>query len=106
MVIEVAILKAKTGAAAQLRDGLRAARPVIARAPGYLDSVFSQGIESPETFVLQVEWDTLEAHVPGFRQSPLLEEWRSHFYHWLDETPTVAHYEPFVGPTTRRATSS
>jgi heme-degrading monooxygenase HmoA len=98
MVIEMAVLKAKAGAADQLRDGLSAARPVIARAPGYLGSVFSRGIESPDTFLLRVEWETLEAHVSGFRQSPLLAEWRSHFYHLLDETPTVTHFEPFAGP--------
>ena len=98
MVIEIALLRAKAGAAPQLRDGLRAARPVIARAAGYRGSVFSQGVESPESFILQVEWDTLKAHVNGFRQSLLLAEWRSHFYHLLDGTPTVTHYEPFAGP--------
>jgi heme-degrading monooxygenase HmoA len=98
MVVEIALLKAKAGAAGRLRDGLRAARPVIARAAGYRGSVFYQGLESPESFVLRVEWETLEAHIPGFRESPLLIEWRSHFYHLLDETPTVTHYEAFVGP--------
>jgi heme-degrading monooxygenase HmoA len=98
MVIEIALLTAKAGASIQLRDGLKAARPVIARAAGYRGSVFSQGVESPESFILQVQWDTLEAHMNGFRQSPLLAEWRSHFYHLLDGTPTVTHYEPFAGP--------
>ena len=67
MVVEIAILKARVGAADQLRDGLRAARPVIARAEGYRGSVFYQGVEHPESFVLQVEWDTVEAHMLGFR---------------------------------------
>jgi len=98
MVVEIALLKAKVGAANQLRDGLRAARPVIARAAAYRGSVFYQGIESPESFVLRVEWDTLEAHMRDFRHSPLLAEWRGHFYHLLDGTPTMTHYEPFVGP--------
>jgi heme-degrading monooxygenase HmoA len=98
MVVEIALLRAKAGAADRLRDGLRSARPVIARAPGYLSSVFYQGIESPESFILRVEWKTLEDHIPGFREGPLLAEWRSHFFHLLDGTPTVTHYEPFVGP--------
>jgi hypothetical protein len=55
-------------------------------------SEFCQGAESPNAFILRVEWETLEAHVPGFRQSPLLTEWRSHFYHLLDGTPVVTHY--------------
>ncbi len=98
MIVEIALLKARTGAADQLRDGLRAARPVIARAAGYLGSIFHQGIESPDSFILRVEWDTLESHMREFRHSPLLAEWRSHFYHLLDGTPTVTHYEPFAGP--------
>jgi heme-degrading monooxygenase HmoA len=98
MIFEIAFLKAKPGATEQLREGLRAARAVIARATGYRGSVFCQGIEEPDTFILQVEWDTLEAHMHGFRQGPLLAEWRSHFYHLLDGTPQVTHYEPIAGP--------
>jgi heme-degrading monooxygenase HmoA len=98
MVIEIALLKAKPGAADALRDGLRAARPVIARAAGYRGSVFYQGVESPESFILRVEWETLEAHMHVFRQGPLFAEWRSHFFHLLDGAPTMTHYEPFVGP--------
>jgi heme-degrading monooxygenase HmoA len=98
MVVEIALLIAKAGAADELRDGLQAARPVIARAVGYRGSVFYQGVESPESFILRIEWDTLEAHMRDFRQSALLTEWRSHFHHLLEGTPTVTHYEPFVGP--------
>jgi heme-degrading monooxygenase HmoA len=96
-VVEVALLRAKPRAAEALRSGLAAARAVIARAPGYLDSVFYQGVEEPESFILRVEWESLAAHVDGFRSSPLLGEWRSHFYHLLAETPTVTHYVAFAG---------
>jgi heme-degrading monooxygenase HmoA len=99
MVIEIALLRAKPDAAEQLRDGLRNARSVIARASGYLGSEFYQGIEDPRSFILRVDWDRIEAHLHGFRQSPLLAEWRSHFYHLLDTTPTVTHYESIAGPS-------
>jgi quinol monooxygenase YgiN len=98
MVVEVALLKAKAGRAHELREGLRAARPVIARAPGCLGSVFYQGIEEPDSFILRVEWDSLESHMRDFREGPLLAEWRSHFYHLLDGTPKVTHYEPITAP--------
>ncbi len=39
--------------------------------------------------VLRVQWDTLEARIRDFRQSPLLAEWRSHFYPLLDGTPAL-----------------
>jgi heme-degrading monooxygenase HmoA len=99
MVVEIALLTAKKGAAEELRGGLQAARSVIARAPGYLDSVFYQGVEDPDSFILRVEWETLEAHIPGFRGGPLLAEWRGHFYHFLAATPVVTHYLPIAGPS-------
>jgi heme-degrading monooxygenase HmoA len=98
MVIEIALLKAKSGATEQLRQGLSAARAVIARAAGYRGSVFYEGIEEPESFILRVEWETMDAHMRDFRGGPLLAEWRSHFYHLLDGTPKVTHYEPIAGP--------
>lgn len=97
MVVEIALLNAKPGAAEQLREGLRAARAVIARAVGYRDSVFYQGVEEPESFILRVEWDSVEAHMVGFRQGPLLAEWRGHFNHLLDGPPKVTHYAPIAG---------
>ena len=98
MVVEIALLKAKPGEAERLRDGLQAARAVIARAPGYRGSVFHQGIEEPDSFILRVEWETLEAHMRDFRGGPLLAEWRSHFFHFVDGPPKVTHYETIAGP--------
>lgn len=97
-VVEIALLKARPGTADALRAGLATAQSVIARAPGYLGSVFYQGVEDPDAFILRVEWESVDAHVRGFRGSPLLTEWRSHFYHLLAETPTVTHYVAFAGP--------
>ena len=97
VVVELALLRTHPENADALRAGLATARAVIARAPGYLGSVFYQGVEDPQSFVLRVEWESLEAHVDGFRTSPLLTEWRSHFYPLLAETPTVTHYVAFAG---------
>jgi heme-degrading monooxygenase HmoA len=98
MFVEIALLKARSGEAERLREGLRAARPVIASAAGYRGSVFYQGVESPDSFLLRVEWETLEAHNEGFRKGPLFPEWRSHFQAFLDGPPAVTHYQPIAGP--------
>jgi heme-degrading monooxygenase HmoA len=97
MVVEIAHLKAKPGMAAQLRDGLRAARPVIAGAPGCRGTLFYQGVEEPDAFILHVEWESLEVHMDGFRKGPLLAEWRSHWFHLIDGTPKMTHYELIAG---------
>ena len=98
MIVEIALLTAKPGLQDQVREGLRAARPVIARAPGYVDSVFHQGIKEPESFVLRIEWETLEAYTESFHQGELLSEWHGHFYHLLAGPPKVMPYEAVAGP--------
>ncbi len=98
MFVEIALLKAKTGQADRLREGLRAARPVIASAAGYRGSVFYQGVEDPQAFILRVEWETLEAHNQGFREGPLFAAWRSHFQHLLEGPVAMTHYQPIAGP--------
>lgn len=102
MIVEIALLTAKLGLQHQVRDGLRAARPVIARMPGYVDSVFHQGLEEPESFVLRIEWETLEAYTESFRQTALLTEWRSHFSHLLAGPPKVMPYQTIAGPASER----
>jgi len=97
MVVEIALLTAKEGAADELREALHNARAIIATAPGYLTSVFHQGIEEPASFILRIEWETLEAHL-RFRETPLLAEWRRPFFHLLAGPPKVTHYQAFVGP--------
>jgi hypothetical protein len=103
VIVEIALLTAKPGLEDQVREGLRTARAVIARAPGYVDSVFHQGLEEPRSFILRMEWETLEAYLESFRQIPLLTEWRSHFYHLLDGPPKVTPYETIAGPGAQRA---
>jgi heme-degrading monooxygenase HmoA len=98
MIVEIGLLRARSGLADQVREGLRAARPVMARMPGYLGSVFHQGIEEPDSFVLRIEWETREAYKESFRQSALLTEWRGHFIHLLEGTPKVMPYETIAGP--------
>ena len=98
MIVEIALLTAKPGLQDQVRAGLRTARSVIARAPGYVDSVFLQGVTEPDSFVLRIEWDTLEAYRESFQQSALLSEWRSHFIHLLACLPKVMPYQTIAGP--------
>ena len=98
MIVELAIIRAQTGKADAMRQGLQAARAVISQAEGYRGSVFHQGIEDPQRFVLRVEWDSVEAHMKGFREGPLFPQWRSHFGQLIDGTPDVSHFEVIAGP--------
>ena len=98
MIVELAIIRAQTGKADAMRQGLQAARAVIAQAQGYRGSSFHQGIEDSQRFVLRIEWDSVDAHMQGFREGPLFPQWRSHFGHLIDGTPDVSHFEVIAGP--------
>jgi heme-degrading monooxygenase HmoA len=98
MIVEIALLTAKPELEDELREALRTARPVIARAPGYVDSVFHQGLAEPSSFILRIEWETLEAYTESFHQSELLTEWHGHFYHLLAGPPKVMPYATIAGP--------
>lgn len=98
MIVEIALLRAKTGQADAMRQGLQNARAVISQAAGYRGSTFHQGIEDPQRFVLRIEWDSVEAHMKGFREGPLFPQWRGHFGEYLDGAPDVSHFEVIAGP--------
>lgn len=97
MIVEMAILEAKPGEAAGMREGLTRAREIISQSPGYLGSSFQESIERPERFVLSIKWSTVSDHTEGFRKGPLFPVWRSHWAQHLGGTPDVLHYEVFAG---------
>jgi len=97
MVVEIAIVEAKPGEEDAMCEGLKRARLVIERSPGYRGSIFQQGIENPARFVLYITWDSLADHLEGFRKGTLFSEWRSHWAHHLTGTPDVQHYEVIAG---------
>ena len=97
MVVEIGIIKAKPGEGDAMQAGLTKAREVIGQAAGYQGSVFQRGVEDPDRFVIYIKWDSVEAHMEGFRGGPLFPQWRSHFGHLMDGPPDVQHYEVFAG---------
>ena len=70
MITEHALLPVKPGLEAEFESAFREARPIIASMPGFISLALHRGIESPSTYLLLVEWQSVEHHEVGFRQSP------------------------------------
>jgi quinol monooxygenase YgiN len=66
---------------------------VLAQAKGCRGYKVHRSQESPERYVLQVVWDTLEDHTLGFRQSPAFARWRALIGPFFAAPPTVEHFE-------------
>ena len=43
-------------------------------------------------YILLVNWQTLEDHTVGFRESEQYQEWRRLLHHFYDPFPEVEHY--------------
>jgi heme-degrading monooxygenase HmoA len=65
---------------------------VISRATGFRRASVHKGIESPERYVLQIEWDTLENHTVDFRGSPAFAQWRAIVGPFFAQPPRVEHF--------------
>lgn len=93
MILEVADIRIPTGKNAEFEAAIeRGLATVIAKAKGYRSHKVQKGIDSPERYLLMIEWDTLESHTVEFRQGPLFAEWRAIVGPFFAQPPVVEHF--------------
>ena len=93
MILEIADIRINPGQQAAFEEAIqRAASTVASRAAGMLGWQVHTGIESPERFVLQIVWATLEDHTVGFREGPLFAPWRAIVGPFFAQPPVVEHF--------------
>jgi quinol monooxygenase YgiN len=71
----------------------RGVRTVIAHAHGFRGFKVQRSIETPGRYLLMIDWDRLEDHMVGFRQSPAFAEWRAIVGPFFVQPPVVEHLE-------------
>ncbi len=92
MVLEHALLDVKHGSEADFEKAFSVAQSIISKSPGFISLRLVRGIERPSTYLLLVEWESLEDHTVGFRESARYGEWRELLHHFYDPFPTVEHF--------------
>lgn len=92
MVVEHAILPVRPGLEAEFEAAFALARPLISAQAGFGGLRLSRSIESPCSYLLLVEWDSLEAHTEGFRGSAEYQEWKRLLHHFYEPLPVVEHF--------------
>ena len=93
MILELADIRIHPGQQAEFDAAIeRGLRTVISRAEGMRGFKVNKGIESPERYILQIFWDTLEAHTVAFRGGPLFAEWRAIVGPYFAQPPVVEHF--------------
>jgi heme-degrading monooxygenase HmoA len=94
MILEVADIRIRTGQQTDFEKAVQIAlATVFPKAHGFQHHSFHRCIESPDRYVLQLTWETLEDHTVAFRGSPLFTQWRAMVGDFFAQPPHVEHFE-------------
>lgn len=97
MILEVAILYIKPGQAKQFKRDFELAGKYISSIKGYLGHSLRKCIEQERKYILLVvDWESVEAHNIGFRQSREYKKWKQLLHKYYDPFPVVDHYETII----------
>ena len=90
--LELALLNVLAGREQQFEQAFEQAQHIISCQPGYISHRLQRCVEHANRYVLLVEWQTLEDHTEGFRQSPEYQQWRELLHHFYQPFPQVLHF--------------
>jgi heme-degrading monooxygenase HmoA len=93
MILEIADFSVRPGTQGDFgAAAARGVQTIIAKAVGFRRYDLQHCIETPERFVLLIEWDTLENHTVDFRGSAAFTQWREMVGPYFAKPPHVEHF--------------
>ena len=96
MILERAIFAIQPGTEQDFEVAMEQAKEVVAQARGFRSLTLQRGIEQPSSYLLLIEWDSVEDHMQGFRESELFARWRELIGTYFAAAPEVEHYHAAV----------
>lgn len=97
MILEIAQLHIRSGQEKQFEASYIEASKIISAMHGYISHELMRCLETEGHYMLLVNWQSLEDHTVGFRNSPQFQEWKRLLHHFYEPLPTVQHYEAVGG---------
>ncbi|KAJ4459413.1 putative antibiotic biosynthesis monooxygenase [Paratrimastix pyriformis] len=92
MILEHAEFHIHPGKQAEFEAAVKlGVETIISKTPGFIAYQLQHSVEQPETYFLFIRWETLEAHVVGFRESPAFPAWRAVVGPFFASAPNVMH---------------
>jgi heme-degrading monooxygenase HmoA len=94
MILEIADIYILPGKQVEFEAAIeRGLRTVHTRAKGMRGYRLDKCVESPERYVLQVRWDSVEDHMVTYREGPLAPEFRAMVTSFFSKPPVYQHFE-------------
>lgn len=93
MILEAAILHVKPELAGSFESDFKTASSYISSIDGYINHSLNKCVEQENKYLLLVNWETLEDHTVGFRESKEYLSWKEILHKYYDPFPVVEHFE-------------
>jgi len=93
MILEAVFLFVKPDLSNQFEKDFVKASQYIASIQGYLGHRLEKCLELEHKYLLLVDWNSLEDHTVGFRNSEAYLEWKQILHHYYEPFPVVEHFE-------------
>ena len=96
MILEAAILYVETIKQKDFEKDFAFAGQYISSIKGYIRHSLQKCIEQDNKYILLVEWETIENHIIGFRESEVYVKWKELLHHYYCPFPVVEHYQTII----------
>ena len=93
MILEAALLEVKEELASTFESDFKTASKYISSIDGYISHSLNKCIEHEHKYLLLVNWEQLEDHTIGFRESEAYLSWKEILHKYYDPFPVVEHFE-------------
>ena len=79
---------------AAFESAYEAAAEQLASSPHCLGYELSRCIEDAGSYILRIEWDSVDGHLDGFRKSEQFATFLGHIRPYVADIAEMRHYEP------------
>lgn len=93
MILEFAILDVKPKQEKYFEAAFEKVKNIISNFNGYISHQLQKCIEIINHYILLVNWQTLDDHTEGSRESKEYQERRKSLHHFYGPLPEVDHYQ-------------
>lgn len=63
----------------------------------------ARGVEEPDSYIVRIEWDSLDGHERGFRHSPEFRRFFASVQPFVHEIEEMRHYESLLAGDAERS---
>ena len=92
-VLELAILDVRAGQESEFEAAFGQANSIIAGVNGYISHDLQKCVENHSRYILLVNWQTLEDHNIGLRESGEYKQWKKLLHNFCQPLPTIEHFQ-------------